>query len=165
MAHKIKCTVVKVVTQKTKSENPKDYQVLQVIKRGQFVHRITGTVADVIDFNDNGLPAKGVSLLNDTDNFMRMDKLIDTNEDNFDSYKNGKEVTVYTIPEVRNNQGKPETYFRVVEEDFKFEEEMHLSQIKDWENRKWAIGKELDLDVKFRAYVSQRKNGLEYTVM
>lgn len=165
MAHKIKCTVVKVVQDKTRSENPKDYQILQVTKRGEFVHQITGTVADLIDFNDNGLPAKGISLLNDTDKFMRMDKLIDTNEDNFDNYKIGKEVTVFSVPEVRNNQNKPETFFKVVHEDFKFDAEMHLAQLKDWDNRTWATGKELELEIKFRPFLSQRRNGLEYTVM
>ena len=165
MAHVVKCTIVKVVKDKTRSENPKEYQVLQAIRKGEFVHKITGTIADMIEFNDNGLPAKGLSLLNDTDKFMRMDKIIDTTEENFENYKIGKEITIFTTPEVRNNNGKPETFFRVVEEGIKFDLEPHLTQLKDWENRNWKTGKELELEVKFRAFVSNRRNGLEYTVM
>ena len=149
----------------TPGVEPKEYSVLQIMKSGEFIHEISGKIANVLDYNDNGQPAKGISLLIDTDKYLRIDRLIDTNQDNFDKYKVGKDIKVHAYPTVINRSGIPSAIFYIVDADHKFTDEPHLAQIKDWKNRGFVVGKELTIPVSFRPFFGKNRNGMEYTAV
>lgn len=162
--HRIKGKCVKVIDQKTRprdGQEPKEYKVLQVVRHGDFVHEITGTVESVKNVNVNGVESQGIILMCNGGQWMRLDKIVD--DDLEKKYPMGKEVTVHGVPEVKNNKGKAEVFFKAVDENFK-DGELNLASIRDWQNGSWAVGKELSLDVKFRPYLGQRRNGLEYRI-
>ncbi|MCP4763463.1 MAG: hypothetical protein GY870_16945 [archaeon] len=163
--HKIKCECLNVVAEKTRGEKQTEYNVLQVEKKGEFIHEITGTIRSAQKVTSNGLEVTGVRLLTNGGKYVRFDKLIDTDIEK--KYQVGKEVTVLAYPEIKNNNGKPDVFFHVVDEDsqvFK-DSEPYITSIKDWQNRKWSTDKEITLAVKFSPYLSQQYNGMNYTVL
>lgn len=164
--HTITGRCVKVVDETT---NPKDgkekkkYKVLQVLCPGLFTHQIKGIVQSVDAVSLQGQALQGISLLNNGGKYMKIDKVLDNELDH--KYSPGKEVTIHAIPEIRINKGRPELFFRVVDpEDDQDRGESRLVSIRDWDNGKWQENKELNLNIKFRPFITKNGTGLDYAI-
>ncbi|MFC1819859.1 hypothetical protein ACFLZG_02080 [Thermodesulfobacteriota bacterium] len=163
--HVIKGICVNVVKEET---DPKDgrekqeYQVLQVIRKGNFIHQIKGVVQDVKEVTDRGILMNGISLMTNGGRYMKIEKILD--EDTERKYPIGKEIEVFAVPEIRDNGGRPEVFFRVTDPDQEIEGNTILKSIKDWSNEKWPLNKELSLKVRYRAYLGKKYNDLGYTI-
>jgi hypothetical protein len=164
--HKIKGLCVNVVDEKTTDSEGKEqrgFKILQVVRNGlKFVHEITGTVYGITEVTNQGVNMQGITLMRNGGKYVRMNKILD--EDLSKKYTIGKEIKVHALPDVRNNKGKPEVFYTVVDPEDIEKGEPFLASIRDWNNGDWPTGKELELKVNVKPYIGQRFNGIQYTI-
>jgi len=164
--HIIKGTCVNVVKEKTRGKDGnegKDFQVLQIIRNGAFIHRIKGVVQQVREVTDHGVVMNGIMIMTNGGRYMRIEKILD--EDLDKKYTPGKEIEVNAVPDIRNKGGRPEVFFKVIDPDEENDlGQIHLKSVKDWTNGKWPLNKELNLNVRFRPFLGERYSDLDYAI-
>lgn len=164
--HTIKAMCVNIVKEKTKptSGEPTEYQCLQMLTQGPFIHTITGKIVWTKKINFRGIDCQGVQLLSKSGKYSNLTKLIDDNLET--KYTIGQEISTTAFPEIISKNGRTHLFFSVVPDTHTFDSyEPHLEKVIDWSNTKWQLDKLLTLPVRFTTWMSTHRTGINYTII
>ena len=162
---KITVRLVKVVKDNTRTENPKPYQVLQVVAGEQgLINQLSGEVLSVAPANMDGAECQALKIMGNGGKYMKTYKVVD-----FDlsrKYQPGKQIELYAIPQVKIKDGAPViVYIATDDQEAPKTEptgELYLLPVKDYAAVTDFKPGKITIPVALRPWASNNKKGINY---